>query len=395
MEDSVKLTKEAKNLGQYFTTSVVLKEKMYSFILNSPERILEPSVGRGDLVSFVKQRIPEVCFDMFEIDSRIKMLDDVEQREVIYGDFLLQKISKTYKTIIGNPPYVRTKTGNLYIDFISKCYELLSECGGELVFLVPSDFFKLTSASKLLKMLMETGSFTHIFHPNNERFFSGANIDVLVFRYCKGLINEKKVLYNDTTMFVCNKDGLLTFNREEELSNTFFEDYFDIYVGIVSGKEAVYKNDELGNILVLNGKDKIEKYIYIENFPSKDQAINEYLIKFKQDLMSRKIKKFNEENWFEWGAMRNVGVVNEKIGEDCIYIHTLTRNAEVAFTGKVRYFGGGLLMLVPKKKYNLELITSYINSSSFKNNFMFSGRFKIGHRQISNSKLPAKYSYSV
>lgn len=395
MQDFVKLTKEAKNLGQYFTTSAVLKEKMYSFILNSPERILEPSVGRGDLVSFVKQRMPGICFDMFEIDSRIKMLKDVEKSDVIYGDFILQKISKTYRTIIGNPPYVRTKTGNLYIDFISKCHELLSERGGELVFLVPSDFFKLTSASKLLKLLMKTGSFTHVFHPNNERFFAGASIDVLVFRYCKGLINEKKVLYNDTTMFVCNKEGLLTFSSEEELSNTFFQDYFDIYVGIVSGKEAVYKNDELGNILVLNGQNKIEKYIYIENFPSKDQGINEYLIKFKQDLVSRKIKKFNEENWFEWGAMRNVSVVNEKAGEDCIYIHTLTRNAEVAFTGKVRYFGGGLLMLVPKKKCNLELITSYINSSSFKNNFMFSGRFKIGHRQISNSALPAKYSYSV
>jgi adenine-specific DNA-methyltransferase len=45
-----------------------------------------------------------------------------------------------------------------------------------------------------------------------------------------------------------------------------FQDYFDIYVGIVSGKEEVYKNNELGNISVLNGEDKIDRYIYIEEY---------------------------------------------------------------------------------------------------------------------------------
>ena len=44
-----------------------------------------------------------------------------------------------------------------------------------------------------------------------------------------------------------------------------FQDYFDIYVGLVTGKEEVYKNEEIGNIEVLNGADKVDKYIYIEN----------------------------------------------------------------------------------------------------------------------------------
>ena len=42
-------------------------------------------------------------------------------------------------------------------------------------------------------------------------------------------------------------------------------------------------------------------------------------------------------------------------------------------------------MLIPKKEYNLNNIIEYFNSDLFKNNFIFSGRFKIGHRQISNS----------
>ena len=56
----------------------------------------------------------------------------------------------------------------------------------------------------------------------------------------------------------------------------------------------------------------------------------------------------------------------------------------------MNYFGGGLIMLKPKKKCNLNNIVSYINGDTFKNNFMFSGRFKIGHRQICNSYIPSE-----
>ena len=40
-------------LGQYFTTDSTLKQKVVEFILNSPNVILEPSVGQGDLVKAV------------------------------------------------------------------------------------------------------------------------------------------------------------------------------------------------------------------------------------------------------------------------------------------------------------------------------------------------------
>jgi hypothetical protein len=42
-----------QKLGQYFTKNIILQEKVYEFILNDPEIILEPSVGRGDLVKFI------------------------------------------------------------------------------------------------------------------------------------------------------------------------------------------------------------------------------------------------------------------------------------------------------------------------------------------------------
>ena len=327
---------------------------------------------------------------MFEIDTNIKLLDNIPKNMVVYDDFMTQQIIKTYKTIVGNPPYVRTKKGNLYIDFTEKCYNLLED-NGELIFIVPSDFLKLTSASKLLDIMMTNGTFTHIFHPHNEKMFKNASIDVIVFRYCKNSLIDKRVLYNEQLLYITNSNGLITFGEEQNISNILFQDYFDIYVGLVSGKEDVFKNEELGNIEVLNGEDKIEKYIYVKKYPYDNEKINKHLLHHKKKLIERGIRKFNENNWFEWGAPRNITTINNNIGKNCIYISNLTRKPNVAFLGKVNYFGGGLLMLKPKTKCNLNNIVSYLNSNTFKDNFVFSGRFKIGQRQLCNSFIPSEY----
>jgi adenine-specific DNA-methyltransferase len=238
---------------------------------------------------------------------------------------------------------------------------------------------------------MTNGTFTHIFHPHNEKMFENASIDVIVFRYCKNNLIEKKVLYNDKLLYITNSNGLITFGEKENNNNVKFQDYFDVYVGLVTGKEDVYKNEELGNIKVLNGEDKMDNYIYIEKYPCGNEKINAYLLLHKKELIERKIKKFNEKNWFDWGAPRNITTIDANIGKECIYIYNLTRKANVAFVSKVQYFGGGLIMLKPKKECNLMNVLSYINSNTFKDNFMFSGRFKIGHRQICNSYIPNDY----
>lgn len=378
-------------LGQYFTTCVVLKEKVLEFILNNPQNILEPSIGQGDLVSFITEKIPHVSFDMYEIDTSIPLLDGVHKDKVIYGDFITQKITKKYKTIVGNPPYIRTKKGNLYIDFTEKCYELLDD-KGELIFIVPSEFLKLTSASRLLKIMAANGTFTHVFHPHNEKMFDNASIDVIVFRYCKDVSLSNETLYNDKLLYLNERGGIVTFSNSKDTTTTehIFSDFFDIYVGLVSGRDSIYKNKVLGNIEVINGENKVDKYIYIKQYPCENESTNEYLLQNKKELIERKIRKFNMNNWYEWGAPRNISAMENNIGKECIYIYNLTRKSKVSFIDKVNYFGGGLLVLIPKpsKSCNLKSTIEYINSDEFKGNFMFSGRFKIGHRQLCNSNIP-------
>lgn len=381
-----------KKHGQYFTSNIHLQNKIYEFILNDPKIILEPCVGRGDLVDFILQKKSKCKFDMYEIDKNLSILQSLNNysNKIIYGDFLKLNINKFYKTIIGNPPYIRTKNGNLYIDFIKKCFNLLED-KGELIFIVPSDFFKLTSSSKLIELMMKDGTFTHIFHPHDEKMFENAIIDIIIFRYCKNASLEKKVKYYNnsklSTKFIQNNSGLITFFSKENKNNLLFKDLFNIYVGMVTGNESVFKNSELGNIDVLNGKNILQKYIFIESFPTNNTKINDYLNKNKSVLLKRKIRKFDEHNWFEWGAPRNIKTIQCNLNKECIYINTITRNDKVAFLGKVNYFSGQLIMLLPKKKCNLNKIINYLNSDLFKENFIFSGRFKIGHRQISNSNI--------
>ena len=437
--------------GQYFTTNNELKQKVSQFILNKPEIILEPSFGRGDLVCYIQQQQhaqQQQCpiFHMYEIDTTIIPLPEVvvvdienlphhNNNTIIYGDFLQQNITTRYKTIIGNPPYVKThkRRGNLYIDFVEKCVDLLDE-NGELIFIVPADFFKTTGASSLLNRMYMNGIFTHIYHPHDEHLFAGASIDVLIFRYCKTTKTtaQQQCLYNDELVYTTNSDGLITFHKKpqqttttatnatttttdgvsmfgtvanrfypsttnEDNNNELVKNHFTVYVGMVSGKEEVFKNAELGNIEVLNGENKIDKYIYIEQYPCDSDAINAYLQGHKEVLMNRKIRKMNETNWFEWGALRNKKIVEMNLNKDCIYMYNLTRKTKVAFLGKVGRFGGNLLMLLPTTTapvYTLNKIVDYFNSEAFKDNFMFSGRFKIGHRQISQSYIPISSAIS-
>jgi len=231
-------------------------------------------------------------------------------------------------------------------------------------------------------------TFKHIFHPNNEKMFENASIDIIIFRYCKNASIDKKVLYNNKIRYITNCKGLITFCEEINDNNYTFRDYFDVYVGLVSGKEKVYKNEEYGNIEVLNAENKVDKYIYIDKYPCDNDNINKHLLDNKKELIEREIRKFNENNWFEWGAPRNISTINKNIGKECIYISNLTRKKKVSFLGKVSYFGGGLIMIKPKIKCDLEKIVDYMNSDTFKYNFIYSGRFKIGHRQICNSNIP-------
>jgi adenine-specific DNA-methyltransferase len=295
--------------------------------------------------------------------------------------------------------------------------------GGELIFIVPSDFMKLTGSVQLIDEMMLQGTFTHIIHPKDEHLFENAAIDVMVFRYCKDESLGNDMVFNGEKRWLVHHHGTLSFVLEEpdvSVPTRTIADYFHVYVGMVSGKENVFKNQDLGNVDVLNGNGDKEKYIIIDKFPTDNPTLNAYMTEHKPQLMERKIRAFNEKNWYEWGALRNYNTMQKRVGEQCIYVRTVTRNNIVAFAGTVGPIGGNLLALIPKSYVTAEPAPknnprrskskatskskesgacldmtqerihetiTYLNSAKFKNEFVYSGRFKIGHRQLANASL--------
>ena len=67
--------------------------------------------------------------------------------------------------------------------------------------------------------------------------------------------------------------------------------YFNVYVGMVSGKEKVFKNSEFGTIELLIKKNEKAKYILVKEFPTENEKLNNYLLENKKELIERKIKK--------------------------------------------------------------------------------------------------------
>lgn len=365
--------KEIKQLGQYFTKDKTLQNNVKKLVKNETGDILEPCIGRGDLVSI----FPSRTFDMYEIDTSIDFLENIDKSKIVFGDFLQQEITKKYHTIVSNPPYVKCKDGNLYIKFIEKCFELLHS-GGEMIFIIASDFFKKTHCSNIIKRMVNNGSFTDIFHPESEKLFDYANVNVLIFRYIKD-VKINKCNYNNELLYVNECHGIITFDKS--IKSISISENFEVKVGMVSGNENVFKQP-FGNVAFIRSENVLEKYIFITDLPTENRIINEHLIKHKTELLNRKIRKFNESNWFEFGALRNYKFIKDNFGKKCIYVYTVTRNKIVAFIGNVGYFSANLLCMFPKNTQNLHKMVDYINSADFKKNYTYSGKFVIGQKQL-------------
>ena len=84
------------------------------------------------------------------------------------------------------------------------------------------------------------------------------------------------------------------------------------------------------------------------------------------------------------GSTKNYKTITEHIGKECIYVNNMSRAGEICFKNKVQYFSGNLIIMIPKQQINLDKVIEFINSEQFKKNYMYSGRFKIGHKQLSS-----------
>jgi len=116
-------------------------------------------------------------------------------------------------------------------------------------------------------------------------------------------------------------------------------------------------------------------------------TLSAHLLTNKPLLLNRRIRKFTEANWWQWGALRNVARITAEIGKPCIYVRMMTRQPIVAFAGTVQHFGGGLLCLIPKAGSEERIPQVLETIQARRADYVYAGRFKIGQKQVSELPL--------
>lgn len=344
-------------------------------------RTLEPSSGDGAFV----QCIPD-CIGI-EIDPRHCSSNAINM------DFFDYPVSEKFATIIGNPPYVRyqdilpsTKSklhsqlfderSNLYLFFIEKCVQHLTD-SGELIFITPRDFLKATSSIRLNAFLYEQGTITDLIDLGDKKVFQGFSPNCIIFRFEKGNFSR---ITNGTHIF-SHINGQLLFTKQAY--PLLFNDIFRVKVGAVSGYDTIFAQDDLGNAdFVCSTTAKTgntKRMIFNVNIP--------YLQTHKTQLLHRRIKVFDETNWWQWGRLHHVSE------QARIYVNTKTRNTRPFFTHPCKNYDGSVLALFPHDpQADISELCRLLNEVDWQElGFVCDGRYLFSQKSLENAPLPATF----
>lgn len=381
------MQRNVEQLGQVFTPPKVV-EFMLNLCLNGG-RALEPSAGDGAFFAELKKRRKDSVG--IEIDP------SVAPKGAQVMDFFDYPLAEQFDTIVGNPPYVRfqdvaagtrkklksalfDKRSNLFLFFIEKCVKHLKP-GGELVFIVPREFIKLTAAKKLNAWLYQQGSITHFYETGDVRVFGDRTPNCAIFRFEKGRFDRQMA---DGRRFT-EVDGQLMFLRDDY--RVRFSDVFEVKVGAVSGADQIYTHPA-GNMEFVCSKTvetgETRRMLYGIKHP--------HLDKHREELLARRVREFDDSNWWQWGR---AFPINE---HPRIYVNGRTRKAEPFFLHDCNAFDGSVLALFLKHRQisrrDLIECTMMLNKEIDwqELGFVCDGRFIFTQRSLQTCLLPDKFS---
>jgi adenine-specific DNA-methyltransferase len=387
---SVELEKDIKNLGQVFTPDNYAL-KVLSLRQNFGS-ILEPSCGNGAFTKFLKNENNLVAV---EIDER---WCPEYALNMDFFDFYLESKNNdvSFDTVVANPPFLRFKNVpedtkqkilnlfpnvnkkiNLYALFIYCCIDLLND-GGELLFINPYDFVFNTSCKEQNKTLYERGTITHINQFFDTKVFDGISQDICIWRYEKDNFTRKTNLNNQIVPFGID-DGILTFF--DKGNKILLGDHFQVKVGGVSGKDAIFEHPDGNEQFVCSytkTTGELKTFFY--------NVVSDYLKEHKNELITRKIKRFDESNWWKWGRE------HYKSDKHRIYVNCKTRQKDPFFVHECKNYDGSILALIPKVEISQEeliQIAKKLNQVDWKElGFKQGGRYIFTQRTLTKVYLP-------
>jgi len=195
-------------LGQYYTSP-----RVANFIVSLAEtatsgKVIEAGYGRG---AFFEALLKAGYADISGYDIDPENYAFVQERfasqiNPYCQSFLEASGEPTCDLVIGNPPYVRwgnidaetrqflledkfwakysSGEWDLLYAFIIWSIKMLKE-GGELIFIVPYNWFSSTHAAPLRQYLVDHGHFKEIIHFNEYKVFDDASPNTIIFRFLK------------------------------------------------------------------------------------------------------------------------------------------------------------------------------------------------------------------
>lgn len=395
-------------LGQVFTPSTVVAAMLA--LRRNAGRVLEPSCGDGAFLRHLPGAVG-IELDRQHCPPGAQVLD-----------FFAYPVSEKFATVIGNPPYVRFQDipeatrrhldlrdfdarSNLYLFFIRKALRHLVD-GGELIFITPRDFLKATSAVRLNTWMYEHGTITDAIELGDARIFTDAVPNCLIWRYVLG-DRTRRTRYAEIGFASGSASGdeLATALAAPRWSERHFveaaghlyftrgdyplhlSDIASVKVGAVSGLDEVYCSDAHGNrdfvCSETQASGQTRRMIWCEPGEPPPEA----LLPHKERLLARRIKSFDESNWWQWGRAYPL------TRKPRLYVNGKTRRADPFFRHRCLNFDGSVLALFPQREdVDLDRLRDRLNRVDWADlGFVCDGRFLFTQRSLENAPLPAEF----
>ena len=389
-------------LGQVFTPEPVVRAMLR--LRHNTGRTLEPSCGDGAFLQHLHHVVG------IELDPRHS------PPGALNLDFFAYPESEKFDTVIGNPPYVRYQDiapstrallrqdgfdgrSNLYLFFIEKCVRHLAP-GGELIFITPRDFLKSTSARALNRWLFERGTITHAIELGDARVFTGALPNCLIWRYELGNLSHHSawahIGQGDDLAAGLEQPhwqyrhfsecaGHLLFSHGEYSHS--LADVASVKVGAVSGLDAIFASETEGNrdfvtsATIRSGQTR--RMIWCEPGEAPPAA----LLPHHDALIARRIRPFDESNWWQWGRGY------PQTDAPRVYVNTKTRRAQPFFIHTCLHFDGAVMGIFPHRRdVDLAVFRDALNAVDWADlGFVCDGRFLFNQRSLENAPLPDSF----
>ena len=334
------------------------------------------------------------------------------------GDFFAWEAPARFDTIIGNPPYVRYKDippatrerlptdtfdrrSNLYLFFIDRCLDLLAP-GGELIFITPRDFLKATSACGLNRKLFALGTITHAIDLGDKKSFDDAVPNCLIWRFERDDFSRRTAFLDAApfarldAVFAAAGSGAWETRRFVEsgghvafpgsASSVPLADVFAVKVGAVSGADEIFTNELCGTHDFVCSRTattgRTRRMIWS---PAAPPAVLE---RFRERLLARRIKPFDESNWWHWGRGW------PQTDAPRIYVNHKTRRPEPFFLHPSNNFDGAVLALFPHARdADLAALRDLLNQVDWaEQGFLCDGRYLFAQRALEQAWLPEAFA---